>query len=94
MGPEAGPIVCGLLRDIFGNPFRPVAPDPSWLGRDGGIKLQARTLYDSARFNELSALAESLASEGCQHPLVLDHCRGPGAHVRGCWVIDMLVGRT
>jgi hypothetical protein len=94
-GGGVGALLCERLRDIFGNPFRPVVLEPSWLGRDGGIKFMARTLYDGRRFAELPALADALGAEGCQAATaLLAHCRGPGPHVRGCWVLDMLTGRT
>lgn len=94
LGDQAGPVLCGLLRDIFGNPFRPVPFEPSWLGRDAGIKFLARSVYDNRRFAELPALADALAAEKCKEPAILEHCRGPGPHVRGCWVLDLLTGRT
>ena len=95
VGENAGSLLCERLRDVFGNPFRPVVLEPSWLGRDGGIKFLARSLYDGRRFAELPALADAIAAEGCQTaPAVVTHCRGPGPHVRGCWVLDMLTGRT
>jgi hypothetical protein len=93
-GEQSGPVLCGLLRDIFGNPFRPIPLEPSWLGRDGGVKLLARTLYDKCRLVELPTLADALSAEGCRERALLEHCRGPGPHVRGCWVVDLLTGRT
>jgi hypothetical protein len=94
IGETSGPLLCGLLRDVFGNPFRPVVPEPSWMGRDGGIKLLARSLYDDRRLADLSALAEALTTENCREATILEHCRGPGPHVRGCWVLDILTART
>jgi hypothetical protein len=94
LGEDSGTLLCGLLRDVFGNPFRPVPFEPSWLGRDAEIKLLARSLYDGRRFAELTTLAEALAAEKCREAAILDHCRGPGPHVRGCWVLDLLTGRT
>ena len=95
LGENVGALLCESVRDVFGNPFRPVVLQPSWLGRDGGIKFLARALYDGWRFAELPALADAIAKEGCQGATaVLAHCRGPGPHVRGCWVLDMLTGRT
>ncbi len=93
-GGGVGELQCALLRDVFGNPFRPVVPALSWSGRDGEIKQFARTLYEGRRFAELPGLAEALTREGCRETAVLDHCRGPGPHVRGCWVLDLLTGRT
>jgi hypothetical protein len=93
-GEESRTIVCSVLRDIFGNPFRPTPLELSWLGRDGEIKLMARKLYDDRRYEELSRLADALAAEGCRDVALLEHCRRPGLHSRGCWVLDLLTGRT
>jgi hypothetical protein len=81
-----------LLRDIFGNPFRPVAFDPSWRTSTAiGI---AATMYDSRDFAPMPILADALEDAGCDHPDVLAHCRGPGPHVRGCWVVDLVLGKA
>jgi hypothetical protein len=83
-----------LLRDIAGNPFRTVNFDPAWLARGGGtLRSLARAVYDERSFDRLSILADALEEAGCDNPDVLDHCRGPGEHVRGCWVIDLLLGK-
>src|SRR5262249_44692480 len=79
-----------LLRAIFGNPFRPVAIDPSWLSWNGGtLPEMARAIYDERRFEELPVLADALERAGCADRDILAHCRGPGEHVRGCWVLDL-----
>jgi hypothetical protein len=83
-----------LLRDIFGNPFRPVTVDPSWLGwKDGTVVQLARSIYDDRRFGDLPILADALEESGCSDPDILGHCRGPGPHVRGCWVVDSVLGK-
>jgi hypothetical protein len=79
------------LRDIIGNPFRPVAVDPSW-GTFTVVAL-ARQMYESRDFTPMSILADALQDAGCDHLDILDHCRGPGPHVRGCWVVDLLLGK-
>jgi hypothetical protein len=81
-----------LLRDIFGNPFRPVAVDPDWLTPT--VVDLARGVYDAKAFDRLPVLADALEDAGCGHPDVLAHCRGPGPHVRGCWVVDLVLGKT
>jgi hypothetical protein len=83
-----------LVRDIFGNPFRPSYLDPAWLAWRGGVipKL-ARTIYDERCFTDLPILADALQEAGCTDPDILGHCRGPGPHVRGCWVLDLLLGK-
>jgi hypothetical protein len=81
-----------LLRDIFGNPFRPVALDPAW--RTSAVLALASGIYDDRAFDRLPILADALQDAGCDHPDILAHCRGDGPHVRGCWVIDMLLGKS
>jgi len=86
------------LRDILGNPFRAVALDRAWLTPQVVALAQAaydqRTLpagtLDSARF---AVLADALDEAGCTKADVLDHLRGSGPHVRGCWALDLLLGR-
>ena len=80
-----------LLRDIFGNPFRPVAIDPAW--KMPAVVQLARSLYEERRFEDMPVLADALEEAGCQDAAVLGHCRGPGPHIRGCWVLDLLMGR-
>jgi hypothetical protein len=79
------------LRDIIGNPFRPVIIDPAW--RTAGVIEQARTIYDDQAFDRMPQLADTPAQAGCHGADILDHCREPGEHVRGCWVVDLLLGK-
>jgi hypothetical protein len=83
-----------LLRDIIGNPFRRVPRlDPTVLAWDTGTVVQlAQLIYDECRFTDLPILADALEDAGCDDPDLLNHCRQPGVHVRGCWVVDLLVG--
>jgi hypothetical protein len=83
-----------LLRDIVGNPFRPVHAEPDWLAwHDGVIVRLAQTIYDGRRFQDLPVLGDALEDAGCTDVEILSHCRGGGLHVRGCRVIDILTGR-
>jgi hypothetical protein len=82
---------CILLRDILGNPFRPVALDPAW--RTPAVLHLARAIYDDRAFDQLPVLADALEEAGCASREVLDHCRSPGPHVRGCWVVDLVLGK-
>jgi hypothetical protein len=83
-----------LLRDLFGNPFRPAPVDPAWLAwHDGTVPRLARGLYDEGRFADLPVLADALEEAGCGDEALLAHCRGAGPHVRGCWVLDLLLGK-
>jgi hypothetical protein len=82
---------CGFLRDIFGNPFRPVAVDPAWL--TPGVVERARTIYDERTFQRMPELADALEGDGCTNADLLSHLRGPGPHVRGCWALDLILGK-
>jgi len=78
-----------FLRDIFGNPFRPVSIDHSWL--TSSIVSLARQMYESRDFSPMPILADALQDTGCDNVQILDHCRGEGVHVRGCFVIDLIL---
>jgi hypothetical protein len=85
-------IQCELIRDIFGNPFRPVAVDPSW--RTSTVVALAQQMYESRDFAPMPVLADALQDAGCDNEDVLAHCRGAGPHVRGCWVVDLILGKS
>jgi hypothetical protein len=86
--------LCQLIRDIFGNPFRPATADPDWLKWNGGtVPKLAQAIYDERRFADLPILADALEEAGCVNADLLDHCRRPGEHVRGCWAVDLLLGK-
>jgi hypothetical protein len=89
--PLVGALQPDLIREMFGNPFRPVTFAPPWR-TDKTVSL-ARTLYDSRDFAAMPILADALQDAGCDCADVLEHCRGPGPHVRGCWVVDLVLGR-
>ncbi len=87
-----------LLREIFGNPFRPVSIKPAWLtptvSNLATVAYEERVLpsgeLDPAR---LAVLADALEEAGCDNADILNHLRSPGPHVRGCWPVDLLTGR-
>jgi hypothetical protein len=79
-----------LLREIFGNPFRPVAFEASW--RTSTAVTLARQMFFTREFSASPILADALQEAGCENDDVLRHCRGPGPHVRGCWVVDGVIG--
>ncbi|QJW96865.1 hypothetical protein [Frigoriglobus tundricola] len=81
-----------LIRDIFGNPFRPVTLEPLWLTFD--VQALARGIYDNKAFDRMPILADALQDAGCDNTDVLGHCRGAEPHVRGCWVVDMLLEKA
>jgi hypothetical protein len=83
-----------IIADLFGNPFRPVSLEPAWLAwRDGTVRRLAAAIYEERRFADLPVLADALEEAGCDNPDILDHCRGGGEHVRGCWVVDLILGK-
>jgi hypothetical protein len=82
-----------LLRDIFGNPFRPVSLDQEW--RTSTAIAIAQQMYDARDFSAMPILADALQDAGCDNEDVLDHCRAAdGVHVRGCWVVDLVLGKS
>jgi hypothetical protein len=81
-----------LLRDLFGNPFRPVEFEPRWRTTDV-IEL-ARSIYEEKAFERLPILADALMDAGCEDEAIISHCRGEGTHVRGCWVVDLVLGKN
>ncbi|VTU02814.1 Uncharacterized protein (Fragment) OS=uncultured bacterium PE=4 SV=1 [Gemmataceae bacterium] len=91
LGPIPDWTLCRMAEDIFGNPFRVVAIDPQWLTSD--VLALARGIYDERAFDRMPILADALQDAGCDSADVLDHCRGPGPHVRGCWVVDLVLGK-
>jgi hypothetical protein len=85
-------IQTALLRDTFGNPFRPVSFDATWR-TDTAVSL-AMQMYESRDFGAMPILADALQDAGCTSEDILNHCRGPGPHVRGCWVVDFVLGKA
>jgi hypothetical protein len=84
-----------LVRDIFGNPFRPVAITPDWLSWEyGAVPMLASQIYAARAFDRLPALANVLQQAGCDNPDILDHCRSGGEHALGCWVVDALLSKN
>jgi hypothetical protein len=83
-----------LARDIFGNPFRPAVVDPAWLlWNESGVRKLAQSVYAERAFDRLPVLADALEDAGCADADLLSHCRSGGPHVRGCWVVDALLGK-
>lgn len=84
-----------LLREVLGNPFRPSPPLPAsvltW--NDAAVVKSAQAIYDGRAFSRMLEVAVALEQAGCTDKNILAHCRGPGPHVRGCWVLDLLLGK-
>ncbi len=81
-----------LLREIFGNPFRPVIPNRGWLA-PSALDL-AQAIYAERCFDRMPMLADALEAVGCANRDILDHCRQLSAHFKGCWAIDLLLGKS
>lgn len=82
-----------LLHDLFGPlPFRSISTDPSW--QTPKVLALAQLMYDHGSFDQMPELANALEQAGCTNPEVLGHCRTGGEHVRGCWVTDLLLGKS
>jgi hypothetical protein len=91
-------VQAALVRDIFGNPFRPVSVDPAWLTPTVVSLVQAA--YDERPLPSgeleparLAVLADALEEAGCTDAEILTHLRSPGPHVRGCWALDLVLGK-
>lgn len=91
-----------LIRCVSGNPFRSVSIAPAWRAwSDGTVSKLAQTIYDERELpsghldaGRLAILADALEDAGCTDIDILSHCRLPGRHVRGCWVVDLLLGKA
>ena len=94
-GAQSHPVLARLLRDVFGNPFRPTTLDPAGLaGNDGCAAKVAQAIYEERRFADLPVLADAMEEAGCADQRILGHCRSGAEHVRGCWVVDAVLGRA
>lgn len=80
-----------IVRDMFGNPFRPVSTNPSWLIPT--VTDLARSIYQQRAFERLPTLADALIDAGCNNEAILNHCQDGGEHCRGCWVVDLVLGK-
>jgi hypothetical protein len=95
--PAERAVQAALLRDLFGNRYRPLSSmDQAWLAPGGtAARLLAQAIYDEKDFSpgRMALLADVLAGAGCTNSDVLGHSRGSGPHVRGCWVVDWILGK-
>lgn len=82
---------CELIRDIFENGSQPVAIASAWLTPD--VVAIAKRIYDDRRFQDMLVLGHALEEAGCPDAAILNHCRQPGEHTRGCWVVDLILGK-
>jgi hypothetical protein len=93
LGTEAGELLAqaGLVRDIFGNPLCPITLDLSLLTPT--VVNIAQTIYNDRAFDRMPEVADALEEAGCANAEILNHCRSEGPHVRGCWVVDLILGK-
>jgi hypothetical protein len=82
---------CFLLRDICGDPFHPVTLDPRW--QTSTVIDLGKAMYDERAFDRMPILADALMDAGCDSEEIIAHCRSEGPHVRGCWVVDLLLAK-
>jgi hypothetical protein len=83
-----------ILLEVFGNPFRPTVIDPLWqVWNDWTVRRIAQSIYDERAFDRMPILADALEDAGCDEADILSHCRGERLHVRGCHVLDALLGK-
>jgi hypothetical protein len=81
-----------LHRCIFGNPFRVVTVQPTWLTLN--VVALAQTIYDDRAFDRMPILGDAIEERGCDNTDILDHCQSQTEHVRGCWVVDALLAKA
>jgi hypothetical protein len=85
-------VQCRIIREVFGNLARPLNFSPEW--RTGTAMSLARQMYDSREFSAMPILADALQDAGCDNDEVLSHCRDTSlTHVRGCWVVDLVLSK-
>jgi hypothetical protein len=94
----------GLLKLVAGHPnfrtakpdepipLRTVSLDDDWL--TSTVVALAKQMYESRDFSPMPILADALQDAGCDSDDILSHCRGSGPHVRGCWVVDLVLGKS
>jgi hypothetical protein len=96
-------VQAAIIKDVFGNPFHPSPPLPpavlNW--NDGTIRRIAQAIYEDRRMPEgtldnarLAILSDALLDAGCDNEDLIQHCRSAGPHVRGCWAVDLILGKS
>lgn len=92
---------CDVIRCVFGNPLRPMTVDPPWLAWNGGtVPKMAQAMYNGRTLPwghqeaaHLAVLADALGEADCDNTDILNHLRDSGPHVRGSWVVDLILGK-
>jgi hypothetical protein len=88
--PAVQSVFADAYREVFPNPFVMIEWKPEWA--TSTVRDLARTISEDHRFDVMPILADALQDAGCEHQMILGHCRGGGPHARGCWVLDGLLG--
>jgi hypothetical protein len=85
----------GILRDLLGPwPFRTVRIEDSWRARDDRtVEKVARSIYERRAFHDMPILHDALMDGGCDNEEILRHCRDVKDHWKGCWVVDLCLGK-
>lgn len=89
---EISEALANAYRDVFPNPFVPLEWNPEWF--TSTVRGLAAHMYESREFSAMPILGDALQDAGCDHDLILGHCRGTKPHARGCWVVDAILGKT
>jgi hypothetical protein len=84
-------LIKALFNDVFRNPFCPLTFDPGW--RTSDVRGLAQAIYDNKNFESMPILSDALMDAGCDEEEIIGHCRRDGPHVRGCWVVDLVLGK-
>jgi hypothetical protein len=83
---------CDLLRDLFGPlPFRSLALEASW--QTAEVLDLAQRSYDERDFSRTQELGQALYRAGCRNRDMLPHCLWSAEHARGCWLVDLVLGK-
>ena len=83
----------GVIKDLFGDPFRSVYIHPAWLSDSSPVVQLARVIYNEDRYGDMPFLGDALEEAGCPDPIILDHCRAKLTHYRGCLIVDAILGQ-
>jgi hypothetical protein len=91
--PTAWDLHIPLLHEIFGNPFQTAQTRFKLKSESRTVVKLAKKLYDKKEFEQMPLLAEALEKAGCSDHDLVSHCRAKVVHVRGCWALDLILGK-
>jgi hypothetical protein len=91
---EERAVQAALLHDVYGNPFRVYKRERGWITFQNHFAFKlALTTYRNRTFDDLPILADAVEEAGCTDAAILSHLRSAGPHVRGCWALDLILGK-